>query len=455
MNLWLVLIAIALIVVSGLLIAAETAMTRVSKTRIDELRKEGNGNEKRAELLLGVLQDRARYVNVLFLLSTIATITSITLISYVAVRALTSGDGWSTWIALVVVIAALVVVAYIGLGVAPRTLGRQHAERIALIAARPTRFLATILGPITTLLIVIGNALTPGKGFREGPFDTAAELREMVDLAGADDLIEDAERKMIHSVFDLGDTFAREVMVPRTEMVFIERDKSLRQAISLSLRSGFSRIPVIGENADDIVGVIYLKDMVRRTFEHHEAEREDTVDSLMRATSFVPDSKPADELLKDMQAARVHVAIVVDEYGGTAGLVTIEDILEEIVGEIADEYDTAAPEVTQLDDDRYRVLSRMNLDDFAELTQMEINAEDDGVDTVLGLMAKRLGRVPIPGAEVVENGWSLVAERGAGRRNRIGAVLATRIATADEGEQHDEERLALLTFITLFAQVSH
>ena len=439
MNLWLVLIAIALIVVSGLLIAAETAMTRVSKTRIDELRKEGNGNEKRAELLLGVLQDRARYVNVLFLLSTIATITSITLISYVAVRALTSGDGWSTWIALVVVIAALVVVAYIGLGVAPRTLGRQHAERIALIAARPTRFLATILGPITTLLIVIGNALTPGKGFREGPFDTAAELREMVDLAGADDLIEDAERKMIHSVFDLGDTFAREVMVPRTEMVFIERNKSLRQAIRLSLRSGFSRIPVIGENADDIVGVIYLKDMVRRTFEHHEAEREDTVDSLMRATSFVPDSKPADELLKDMQAARVHVAIVVDEYGGTAGLVTIEDILEEIVGEIADEYDTAAPEVTQLDDDRYRVLSRMNLDDFAELTQVEINAEDEGVDTVLGLMAKRLGRVPIPGAEVVENGWSLVAERGAGRRNRIGAVLATRIATADDGEQHDEE----------------
>ena len=439
MNLWLVLIAIALIVVSGLLIAAETAMTRVSKTRIDELRKEGNGNEKRAELLLGVLQDRARYVNVLFLLSTIATITSITLISYVAVRALTSGDGWSTWIALVVVIAALVVMAYIGLGVAPRTLGRQHAERIALIAARPTRFLATILGPITTLLIVIGNALTPGKGFREGPFDTAAELREMVDLAGADDLIEDAERKMIHSVFDLGDTFAREVMVPRTEMVFIERNKSLRQAISLSLRSGFSRIPVIGENADDIVGVIYLKDMVRRTFEHHEAEREDTVDSLMRATSFVPDSKPADELLKDMQAARVHVAIVVDEYGGTAGLVTIEDILEEIVGEIADEYDTAAPEVTQLDDDRYRVLSRMNLDDFAELTQVEINAEDEGVDTVLGLMAKRLGRVPIPGAEVVENGWSLVAERGAGRRNRIGAVLATRIATADDGEQQDDE----------------
>jgi CBS domain containing-hemolysin-like protein len=439
MNLWLLLLAIALIVLSGLLIAAETAIARVSRSRIDELRKDGNGNEKRAELLLAVLGDRPRYVNVLFLLSTIANVTSVILIGYVAVRALTLSDGWSVWLSLVVVIAAMVVVAYVGLGVAPRTLGRQHADRIALIAARPTRFFATILGPITTLLIVIGNALTPGKGFREGPFDTAAELREMVDLAGADDLIEDAERKMIHSVFDLGDTFAREVMVPRTEMVFIERHKTLRQAISLSLRSGFSRIPVIGENADDIVGVIYLKDMVRRTFEHHEAEREENVESLMRPTSFVPDSKPADELLKDMQAARVHMAIVVDEYGGTAGLVTIEDILEEIVGEIADEYDTAAPEVTQLDDDRYRVLARMNIDDFAELTGIEIDSEDEGVDTVLGLMAKRLGRVPIPGAEVVEDGWQMVAERGAGRRNRIGAVLATRIATPDDDEDDDDD----------------
>ena len=439
MNLWLLLLAIALIVLSGLLIAAETAIARVSRSRIDELRKDGNGNEKRAQLLLTVLEDRPRYVNVLFLLSTIANVTSVILIGYVAVRALTSADGWSVWLSLVVVIAAMVVVAYVGLGVAPRTLGRQHADRIALISARPTRFFATILGPITTLLIVIGNALTPGKGFREGPFDTAAELREMVDLAGADDLIEDAERKMIHSVFDLGDTFAREVMVPRTEMVFIERHKTLRQAISLSLRSGFSRIPVIGENADDIVGVIYLKDMVRRTFEHHEAEREENVESLMRPTSFVPDSKPADELLKDMQAARVHMAIVVDEYGGTAGLVTIEDILEEIVGEIADEYDTAAPEVTQLDDDRYRVLARMNIDDFAELTGIEIDSEEEGVDTVLGLMAKRLGRVPIPGAEVVEDGWQMVAERGAGRRNRIGAVLATRIATPDDDEDDDDD----------------
>ncbi len=439
MNLWLLLLAAALIVLSGFLIAAETAIARVSRTRLDELRKEGNGNQAKVDRLLAILDDRARYVNVLFFLSTIANVTAVIIVGYVAVRALITSDGWSLWLAMLVVTAVMVVIAYVGLGVAPRTLGRQHADRIALIAARPTRFLASVLGPITNLLILIGNALTPGKGFREGPFDTAAELREMVDLARADSLIEDDESKMIHSVFDLGDTFAKEVMVPRTEMVFIEQHKTLRQAISLSLRSGFSRIPVIGENSDDIVGVVYLKDMVRRAFEHRDAERTETVESLMRSAYFVPDSKPADELLRDMQTARVHLAIVVDEYGGTAGLVTIEDILEEIVGEIADEYDTAAPEVTQLDDDRYRVMARMNIDDFADLVGIEIDSEEESVDTVLGLMAKRLGRVPIPDAEVTEDGWQLVAERGAGRRNRIGTILATRIAVPDSPDEDDSD----------------
>jgi CBS domain containing-hemolysin-like protein len=205
---------------------------------------------------------------------------------------------------------------------------------------------------------------------------------------------------MIHSVFELGDTFAREVMVPRTEMVVIERSKTLRQGLSLGLRSGFSRIPVIGENADDIVGVIYLKDLVRRVFDHRDAEDGERVESLMRPVFFVPDSKAVDELLKDMQAARVHLAIAVDEYGGTAGLVTIEDILEEIVGEIADEYDTEMPEVTELESGSYRISSRMDVDDVAELLTIEIDADEEGIDTVLGLMAKRLGRVPISGASI-------------------------------------------------------
>jgi len=189
------------------------------------------------------------------------------------------------------------------------------------------------------LLIAFGNALTPGRGFRDGPFTSEAELRDLVDLAEASKVIESDERQMIHSVFELGDTIVREVMVPRTDIVFVERAKTLRQAMSLALRSGFSRIPVVGENEDDVVGIVYLRDLAKRTYEYRESESTERVESLMRPAAFVPDSKPVDELLREMQAERNHVAIVVDEYGGTAGLVTIEDILEEIVGEITDEYD--------------------------------------------------------------------------------------------------------------------
>jgi CBS domain containing-hemolysin-like protein len=217
-------------------------------------------------------------------------------------------------------------------------------------------------------------------------------------------------------------------MVPRTEMVWIERTKTLRQALSLGLRSGFSRIPVIGENLDDVVGVVYLKDVARRAFEDRESQRTERVDAVMRRPHFVPDSKRADDLLRDMQAARVHMSIVVDEYGGTAGLVTIEDILEEIVGEIADEYDTAEiPDVEELAEGRLRVNARLSVDDLAELVPLSVSSEADDVDTVGGLLARRLGVVPIPGTHVDIDGYRLTAEQAAGRRNRIGTILVERL----------------------------
>ena len=427
----LLVLAAVLAVLAGLLIAAETAIGRVSRSSIEESR---STDSRRVDRLVDVLADRPRYVNVLLFLSTVATVTATVLVGYVSVDALVVNGGQSAALAMLVAVAVMVTVSYVGLGVAARTLGRQHAESIALASAGPARFLATILGPLTSLLILIGNAVTPGRGYREGPFASQAELREMVDLAGADSLIEDDERQMIHSVFELGDTFAKEVMVPRTEMILIERTKTLRQAMSLGLRSGFSRIPVMGENADDIVGIVYLKDVVRRVFDHRGAESDELVESLMRVPYFVPDSKPADALLREMQSARVHMAIVVDEYGGTAGLVTIEDILEEIVGEITDEYDTAAPEVAELPSGAYRVLARMHVDDFGDLVGEELDSEDEGVDTVLGLLAKRLGRVPIPGATVRVGVWQLIAEQGAGRRNRIGTVLALRVSQDEAAE---------------------
>jgi CBS domain containing-hemolysin-like protein len=232
-------------------------------------------------------------------------------------------------------------------------------------------------------------------------------------------------------VFELGDTIVRELMVPRTEMVFIERHKTLRQGLSLALRSGYSRIPAIGENVDDVVGIVYLKDVARRVYEHRDAEQSEQVESLMRPAYLVPDTKRADELLREMQSARVHVAIVVDEYGGTAGLVTIEDVVEEIVGEITDEYDTEVPEVEPLPGGAFRVLARMHVEDFADLIGIEIDAEKEGVDTVSGLMARRLGRVPVPGAAMVEAGWELMAEAGAGRRKGVGTVLARPVVTEE------------------------
>jgi len=430
----LIALSVVLVLLAGGLITIETAITRVSRSLVEEMVTD---DVPGAHRLLVIVSDRPRYVNVLLFLSTTLTVTAMALVSYVAIVGLKVDHGWPIGWAIAAVVAVMVVVIYVVLGVAPRTLGRQHAMAVALRTAGIARGLAVVLSPLASLLILVGNALTPGRGYREGPFASQAELRELVDMAEADSLIEDDERQMIHSVFELGDTFAREVMVPRTEMVFIERTKSLRQAMSLGLRSGFSRIPVIGDSADDVVGIVYLKDIVRRVFDRRDAEQSETVESLMRPAFYVPDSKPADELLKDMQAARVHLAIVVDEYGGTGGLVTIEDILEEIVGEIDDEYDTAAPEVAPLDDGSFRVSSRMHVDDFADLVSVDVEGEEEGVDTVLGLMAKRLGRVPIPGASVDVDGWRLTAERGLNRRNRIATVLASPVLAQEIEESVD------------------
>lgn len=412
------IVVVVLVFVAALLVAAETAIGRVSRTRVEELRREGN---KKAETLLKVLDDRARHVNVLLFLSTLATVSATSILAVLAVDTFDSGMAifWS--------VVIMVVLSYVVVGVAPRTIGRQKSETVALRSARMSQVLTTVLGPLASLLILVGNAVTPGRGYSEGPFATQAELREMVDLAGADMVIEDDERQMIHSVFELGDTMAREVMVPRTDMVFIEQDKTLRQAMSLELRSGYSRIPVIGENADDVVGVVYLKDIISKIFADREAETKVTVDALMRPAFFVPDSKRVDDLLKDMQTARTHMAIVVDEYGGTAGLVTIEDVLEEIVGEIADEHDTGTPEVVHLEDGSIRVSSRIHIDDFADLIDVDLDSDEEGVETLLGYMAKRLGRVPIPGAVVQVENWQLLAERAVGRRNKVGDIVLTRL----------------------------
>ncbi len=411
------------------LVAAETALARVSKATVDQLRKDGN---RRAGRLIKLLDDRAKYVNsLLFANLTLSTI-SVVLVTTAFLQIFADDTN-----SLIVTSVVMVLVGYILLGVAPQTVGRQKADAIALATVRLTQLITFVFGPLSKLFIVVGNAITPGQGFREGPFSTQAELRELVDMAGADSVIEDDERQMIHSVFELGDTVARELMVPRTEMVWIETHKTLRQALSLGLRSGYSRIPVVGEGIDDIVGVIFVKDIARRVFEHQESQSTERVSDLMRPAFMVPDSRNVDELLRDMQNARTHLAVLVDEYGGTAGLITIEDVIEEIVGEIADEHDALGSEIEELANGEYRISSRLSVSDLAEL--LEIDIDEEGVDTVGGLMAKQLGIVPIPGAVVEISNWTLTAESTAGRRHRIDTVLISRDNFAGDTQEADDD----------------
>ena len=297
---------------------------------------------------------------------------------------------------------------------------------IALLAF-VSGFSAIFFRPFSKLIVGIANALTPGQRFKSNIFKIEEELRDLVDQAHERGLVEEDEHEMIHSVFELGDTLVRELMVPRTEMVWIERDKTLRQALSLALRSGYSRIPVVGESLDQIIGIAYIKDLAKRAHDHHEAEQTEKVEQLMRPVVFVPEIKSAAELLKDMQRNQIHLAIVVDEYGGTAGIITIEDIIEEIVGEIADEFDDEEEQFVWLSDDKLRVQAKVHVEDLA--SELEIELDDnlaEGVDTIGGLMAKVLGRVPIPGSTFNLAGWKVTAERPVGRRRRISSVIMER-----------------------------
>ena len=408
--------AVLLVGLGGLFAAVDAAISTASLARVEEMVRDERPGAVR---LARVLADRPRYINLVVLLRITCEVTAtVLLVSYLDGPL---GVGWGLFTAA----ATMVVVSFVAIGVGPRTVGRQNAYSIALASAVPLHAISVLLTPISRLLVLIGNALTPGRGFRNGPFASEIELREVVDLAQQRGVVADDERRMIQSVFELGDTPAREVMVPRTEMVWIESDKTAAQATSLAVRSGHSRLPVIGENVDDVVGVVYLKDLVQQS----RSERggiDIRVGELMRPAVFVPDSKPLDTLLREMQRMRNHMALLVDEYGAIAGLVTIEDVLEEIVGEINDEYD--ADEVAPweiLGDDRFRVSARLPIQDLTELyTDLDVD-EDLEVDTVGGLLAHELGRVPLPGAQVSWNGLRLRAEGGPDHRGRvrIGTVL--------------------------------
>lgn len=423
-------IAAGFLLLAAAFTTVEAAILQVSAARLSEMEE-----TRSVRALTSVLENRATYVNPLILLRTICEAAAAALICYVCFQLLEDST------ALVVAVIAISLSTFVVVGVMSRTLGRKNPYKVALSATMVLRPLTVALGPFATGLIRLGNLFTPSNTFDAGPFAGELELREMVDLASQRGVVQIEERRMIQGVFDLAQTRARAVMVPRTDMLWIEHDKSLRQAINLFVKSGHSRIPVVGETVDDVRGVLYLKDVVGfiQTNGSESGDRE--VQTLMRRAEFVPDSISLDKLLHDMQTSHDHIALVVDEFGGIAGLVSIEDILEEIVGEISDEYDQDEEQpVTELEDGTFRVVSRLTLDELAELLEekrgidLEFTDEQlDEVDTVGGLAAFELGRVPLPGAVVETNGLRLTCEGGRDRRGRlrISAVVVQPLVPAE------------------------
>ena len=407
---------------AGFLAATESALTSISRVLIEQLESKRGG-----ELLRKFSLQPAKYLNVILLVRKTCELTATVLLASILLRNYPSAQAMSLTVLI------MVIVSYVVVGVGPRTIGKQHPHTWARAGIGVAFFLAFILGPVTKLLIAIGNAITPGVGFRTGPFTNEAELRDLVDQAHERGLVESDEHEMIHSVFELGDTLVRELMVPRTEMVWIEKDKSLRQALSLALRSGFSRVPVIGESLDQIIGIAYVKDLAKRTLDHHDAENNERVEQHMRPATFVPESKIAADLLKEMQRDQIHLAIVVDEYGGTAGIITIEDILEEIVGEIADEFDDGVEAFTWISEGKARAKATLHIEDLADELGIEISEEDfEDVDTIGGLMAQKLGRVPIAGSTITVGQYLITSERPVGRRRKISSVLIEKESAGDD-----------------------
>ena len=316
-------------------------------------------------------------------------------------------------------------------------------------AQRNPTGIALFFTPLMTRLVSIAHFFSPAaqkvKAYlpqserteAEMRADMADELREMVDRVGETEGFEEEDREMLRSVFELGHTLVREVMVPRTEMLTIAFDVPARKALRLFVRSGFSRLPVIGEDTDDVRGILFFKDVVQR-LENHDGEHELRADQMMRPAEFTIEMKPVDDLLRQMQSEHFHLAMVVDEYGGISGLVTLEDIIEEVVGELTDEHDRNTIEPEEISPGVWRVPSRFSISELGELWGLEL--EDEDVDSVGGLLAKAIGRVPLPGATGDMLGVHMVAEEARGRRRQVGTIVCSYVpeTQTEDSEDHQE-----------------
>lgn len=417
--------AVLLVAFGGLMAAIDAAFGVTSRLDLEEMGLEGRG----ARHLARIAADPDAHVNSVSFIRVLAETTAAVLVT-VAFTNLFDNIWWAMLAAAVLMTG----ITFVLVSASPRSFGRHHAPRLLRSSAAIVRGLRIFLGPLAQALVVFGNRVTPGAG--RSSFTSEEQLLSMVDEAASNDLIEADDRDLIHSVFDFTDQFVRAVMVPRTEMVTVDAEATTSEAMSLFLHRGVSRIPVVDDEADDVVGVLYLKDLVQFAYRDESAWRAASVRPIARPATFVPESMRAETLLQQMKRDAVHVCLVIDEHGGISGLVTLEDLIEELVGEIADEYDQVSTEIVDLGEGRYRVSARLSLEDVGDLYGLEL--EDEDVDSIGGLLGKALGQVPQPGAVATVGPLVLTGGVSRGRGRGIATVFVQR-ADPDEAEGTDDD----------------
>jgi CBS domain containing-hemolysin-like protein len=403
--------ALVLVAFGGLMAAVDSAIAASSRADITDL---ALGSRARRSLL-AIADDTGAHVNAVNFMRIIAETTAAVLVTLAFTSFLDN-----VWLVLLYSALIMTAVSFVLVGASPRSVGRANAATVLRLTAPLVHFLRVLLGPLANALVTLGNRVTPGR-IRFAGVSSEEQLLSMVDEAAELEVLEEGDRELIHSIFEFNDTVVREVMVPRTDMVTIDSSAHLGQAMALFLKAGYSRIPVVERDADDVSGILYLRDLARLGFERPLDADNLTVGELVRPAVFVPDSMKADALLRQMQLESNHLAMVVDEYGGIAGLVTLEDVIEELVGDISDEYDREAAQVEDLGDGRFRVNARLPIDELGELFGLDLDDED--VDSAGGLLAKELGRLPQSGERASVSGLVLEAERTEGRRKRISTIL--------------------------------
>jgi putative hemolysin len=411
-------IVLVLIGVVAVMSASEVALTRTNRVRALRLVEEQK--TRSAERLLKIVENPASYLNVVLLITLLATIGGTTISTSIAVRHFhTAGEIVST--------VVMTLLLFVFAEVTPKTFAIQQTDRVALRIAPLLSLIGGLLGPFARLLLRLANVIMPGKGLKEGPYITEHEIRAYAEVASDEEQIEVGERDLIHSIFEFGDTIVREVMVPRPDIVAVEDDKALRDVQALVLTHGYSRVPVFHEELDEIVGICYAKDVLKAL---HQGKQDSPLAEIVRQAHYVPETKKIADLLREMQKEKFHIALVTDEYGSVSGLVTLEDLLEELVGEITDEYDMEEPELVEMEPGVVRASGKASIDDVNETLGVEL--PDQEWDTIGGFVLDLFGRIPDDGEQKDWQGLKFVAEEVHGRR--IAKVLITRLPAPDPNE---------------------